>query len=102
MVKNLRKLRKEMRLSQQVVAAKLGISQQSVNKYENHSVEPDIATLIAMADLFQVSVDYLIGRTDENNNEKVSNSGLMAHRYKQLTPKEQRCVDAVIAILSDE
>lgn len=61
MVKNLRLLREKHGLSQQSLAEKLGITQQAVYKYEKTSVEPDIATLIQLAELFDVSVDYLIG-----------------------------------------
>ena len=60
-VKNLRTLRMSKGISQQQLADVIGTSQQSINKYENHNVEPDISTLIMLADYFQVSVDYLIG-----------------------------------------
>ncbi len=63
MLKNLKVLRTEQNISQQQLADVIGVSQQSVNKYENHSVEPDINTMIKIADYFCVSVDYLIGRT---------------------------------------
>ena len=67
MVKNLRELRRKAGLSQQQLAEILGPSQRSINKYENHAVEPDIETLIAMAKLFNTSVDYLIGNTCINH-----------------------------------
>lgn len=67
MLKNLKSLRLANKLSQQQLADVIGVSQQSVNKYENHSVEPDIETMIKIADCFSVSVDYLIGRTDVKN-----------------------------------
>ena len=44
------------------------VSQQSINKYENHNIEPDIDTLIRLADYFNVSIDYLVGRTDNISN----------------------------------
>ena len=62
MVKNLKVLRNKSGMSQQQLADVIGISQQSVNKYENHKVEPDIDTLIRIADCFGVTVDQLIGR----------------------------------------
>lgn len=65
MVANLKKLRKEHGYSQKALADLLGITQQAVYKYENLSVEPDIRTLICLADIFNVSVDYLIGRESE-------------------------------------
>lgn len=64
MVKNLRQLRCRKGISQQQLAEKIGFSQQSINKYENHKIEPDIETLIKLADFFETSVDYLIGHTD--------------------------------------
>ena len=64
MVKNLKLLRTKKGVSQQYLANQIGVSQQSINKYENHNVEPDIATLMAMAAFFHTSVDYLIGYTD--------------------------------------
>lgn len=66
MVKNLKKIRTERGVSQQQLATAIGVSQQSVNKYENHNIEPDIRTLIMMADYFNTSVDYLIGHTTES------------------------------------
>lgn len=62
MVKNLKKLREEHGLSQQQLAEMLGITQQAVYKYERTSVEPDISTLIKMAEILHTDVDYLIGR----------------------------------------
>ena len=64
MIKNLRKLRNEKGISQQQLADVILVSQQSVNKYENHDVEPDIHILIKIADYFDVSLDYLVGRTE--------------------------------------
>ncbi len=61
MVKNLRKLRISRGMSQQQLANVIGTSQQSINKYENHSVEPDIRTLMKLADLFGTTIDYLVG-----------------------------------------
>lgn len=62
MVKNLKKLRSKKGVSQRELANAVMVSQQSINKYENHDVEPDISTLIKMADYFNVSLDYLVGR----------------------------------------
>lgn len=61
---HLKALRKETGISQQRLAEALGISQQSVNQYENYKIEPDIDTLSRLADYFHTTVDYIIGRTD--------------------------------------
>ncbi len=63
-MKRLKELRIEKGLSQQKLANHLGISQQSVYKYENNIAEPDISTLKNLADFFETSVDYLIEYSD--------------------------------------
>lgn len=95
MVKNLKLLRTTMGISQQKLANDIGISQQSINKYENHKVEPDINTLIALSNYFEVSVDYLIGKTDENNNRLIDSQSLLS-RYSKLNHTEKICVDTLI------
>ena len=61
MIKNLKALRKEYNISQQQLANIIGVSQQSINKYENHNVEPDIETLKAIATFFNTTIDFLVG-----------------------------------------
>lgn len=64
MLKNLKKLRAEAGISQARLAEAIGVSQQAINKYENHNIEPDIETLVQIADYFNTSVDYLVSHTD--------------------------------------
>lgn len=42
----------------------LGIGQNNISRYESGVMEADYKTLIALADYFDVSIDYLLGRTD--------------------------------------
>ena len=56
--------RKNMNMTQRQLAEQLGITQPSYIRYDNGSSEPNIDTLIKIADMFDVSVDYLIGRTE--------------------------------------
>lgn len=44
----------------------LNLNQNSISRYENGEREADYKTLIAFADYFNVSVDYLLGRTDKS------------------------------------
>jgi len=62
-------LRKRDKMSQFELAEKLGLSQQTVSKYERGLIEPDIDRLITMARIFDVSVDYLLGYTNLPNND---------------------------------
>ncbi len=60
----LKDLRKSRRLSQLKLAIDLHMNQNSISRYETGEREADYATLIRFADYFGVSVDYLLGRTD--------------------------------------
>lgn len=56
-------LREEKKLNQADVAAFLGVSQQAYQRYENGSSEPNADGFIKLADYYNVSVDFLFGRT---------------------------------------
>ena len=58
----LKKMRKANGLTQHQLANELGIYQQAYARYESGDREPNIATLIELANYFDVSVDYLIGK----------------------------------------
>ena len=60
----MRKLREEVKLSQAKIAAMIDSSQVSINRYESGAGSPPLTTLIWYADYFDVSVDYLLARTD--------------------------------------
>lgn len=60
----LQELRKARRITQVRLAMDLNMSQNTVSRYESGEREPGIAELIKIADYFDVSVDYLIGRTE--------------------------------------
>lgn len=60
----LRELRRARNMTQLKLAIDLNMSQNTISRYESGAHEPGIAELIMLADYFNVSVDYLIGRTD--------------------------------------
>lgn len=60
----LKKLREELGISQAKLAMEIGITQASVNRYETDKVMPTAETLLWYADRFDVSLDYIFGRTD--------------------------------------
>ena len=71
----LKELRKKKRISQLKLALELNINQNSISRYENMERDPDYATLIKFADYFDVSLDYLLGRTDCNNGKNHTMGG---------------------------
>ena len=60
----LKELRKKRHISQVFLAMELNMSQNSISRYETGDREAGYKELIAIADYFGVSVDYLLGRTD--------------------------------------
>ncbi|MBS5983903.1 MAG: helix-turn-helix transcriptional regulator [Clostridium butyricum] len=61
-------LRKEHGITQDQLAEYINVSRSSVNGYENDGVEPSLNVLVKIADRFNVSLDYLLERTEEKYN----------------------------------
>lgn len=60
----LKELRLRDKKTQKELAVLLGIDRTTYTKYETEASEPNLETLIALADYFDVSLDYLVGRSD--------------------------------------
>lgn len=89
----LKQLRENRNLSQQYLADVMFTSQTSIYNYENGVVEPTIDMLKRLADFFDVSVDYLIGHSDNPKRVEITrgyqlNAEEAKHieMYKQLSP----------------
>lgn len=61
----LKELRRARKISQLKLALDLNMNQNSISRYENCEREADYETLIRFADYFDVSLDYLLGRTND-------------------------------------
>ena len=72
----LKLLRKDFNVSQAEFASKLNLSKGAVGMYETNKREPDYKTLCSIANYFNVSVDYLLGRTDERQERAIKEKGL--------------------------
>ena len=97
MVANLRQLRQKQRISQRTLGDAMGVSQQTINLYENHKVEPDIYMLIKMADYFGTTIDYLVGHTAAEATTAVTyplNAGeaILIEKYRMLSPRERESI----------
>ena len=62
MTSKLKDLRKSRKLTQSQFADMMGVSQATVTFWENGKREPDLATVVKLADFYDVSTDYLLGR----------------------------------------
>lgn len=103
MLPNLKRLRQEYGISQQRLADAIGVSQPSINKYENHNIEPEIEVLKRLADYFNTSIDYIVGHTDVRR--KIEHTEVyclnqaettLMTRFRSLTEEEKRCIDLTI------
>lgn len=106
---HLKDLRQKMGLSQIDVARALGVSRQSYNFYENGKRDPDTDMLKNIADYFNVSIDYLLGRdacsgehTSVNTPELSQDSLEIYDLYKQLPKQKQILVLEVAKAMLDD
>ena len=88
----LKELRLERQLTQKQLAQKLGITQQTVGYYEQGINQPSHDMLIQMADFFECSTDYLLGRSDDFGNIVVYEQTDNIH---SLSHEEQKIIDVL-------
>lgn len=80
----LSELRKKKGISQYKLADELGFSRGQIANYEQGSREPDYSTLLKIAEYFNVSTDYLLGKEEFDNRDL-----LAAHIDDDLTEEER-------------
>ena len=78
----LRQLRLDKRLRQDQVARLVGVSKGAISAYETDIRQPSYDVLIRLANLYRVSADYLLGRTDDRT---LDISGLTAREVVMIT-----------------
>lgn len=72
----LSKLRKENNYTQEQIAAALGVSRQSISKWESNLAYPETDKLIRMSEMFQCSLDYLLKDEEEMGGGLLANSAI--------------------------
>lgn len=94
----IKELRKAKSMKQVELANAISVSQAALSGYETGKYEPDFYTLQRIAEFFNVSIDYILGR-DEKKSAPISESELDAElmeRLCNLTPEEKDKVDAFV------
>ncbi|NLY91603.1 MAG: helix-turn-helix transcriptional regulator [Firmicutes bacterium] len=98
----LRALREEQGLYQKDLAEKLGLTQKTISNNENNERFPDQKTLHKIADFFNVSIDFLLGRTEIRN----PNAIVAAHRsddpMTELPESARQSVLSFIKLVKEE
>ncbi len=93
-------LRTERELSQRDMAKAMNVSQGTYNNWENSNTQPSIEQLIALAKFFGVSVDYLIGNSDDfgqvNYEGLESGQGNFLRLYLAASPAVQSAIKTIL------
>lgn len=111
MQERIRELRKSSGLTQQELGAVLGVAKNTVSQYETGRNIPNDDIKIAMANYFNVSMDYLMGKTDQSGFDsktpsvfasQITADGITAiHTYSALSPANKKRVEDYIQMLSE-
>ena len=108
----LKTLRENLGVSQNKLAEEIGITQASVNRYETAKVTPPAETLLWYADRFDVSLDYIFGRTEQpqgklynyNPIQDVNNSEMQKFVeicFDPKSPMNERLKQTLLEMFSD-
>lgn len=92
-------LRKKNKYTQEVVASHLGIPRSTYSNYESGKREPDLQTINALATFFDVTVDYLTGRTKDPNQ---SMSGGAKVFMEALKMDDDEAIKSLSGLLEDD
>lgn len=102
----LNELREEKNLKQRVLAKNLNICQGTYHNWESGKTEPSITQLIQIAKFFDVSVDYLIGNSDEigiiNIDKKISKEEeLLLNYYNNVNENARKAILDLVKSISE-
>ena len=104
----LKELRKLYGLSQVELANKLDLRQSNITNWECYNREPLPDNLLKIADFFHVSVDYLLGRENEDftknysdNNTLPLNTQRLIINYSKLDSRKQKLIDDFVQIVTE-
>ena len=95
---NIRTFRRAMDMTQEQLAEQLGVSFQSVSRWENGTTYPDMELLPALARIFSVTVDALLGMSDE---ERQKNFEEIKKKLRNAVYAEEKDESAIVAVLRE-
>lgn len=83
-------------ITQKSLSEILGVDRTSISKYENGKQLPEVPVLEKMANYFDVSTDYLLGKTDKRNTEtkkEINATTIAAHRLGDIEDLPDEAID---------
>ena len=101
MQNRIRELRKAHHMSQIHLSIELEVSQETVSAYENGRHYPSFQTLVKLSEIFQTSIDYIMGLSDANGTDLNGKEKALITIYRALNPMAQEKALSYIQGLSD-
>ncbi len=98
--KNLKKIRQEHDMTQEELAKKINTSRSNIANYENDKNMPSIEVLNKLSEILNCSTDYLLGKTDKRNPEKIDENKLniaFSSGFDGLNDTNKSIISATIA-----
>ncbi|MDM5430772.1 MULTISPECIES: helix-turn-helix domain-containing protein [Bacillus cereus group] len=101
--KRLKELRKTHKMTQQDLADKISLSKSIVSKYESGVAKPSYEALAELSQVFNVSSDYLTGKTNSfyKDTEKEKQINDLLQKFDKLDPEKREKIIKVIDTLLD-
>lgn len=91
--RKIKKLRELKGTTQEDLAKFLGVAPQTVYKYEKNINEPDLKTTSKIAEYFNVTTDYLLGRTDiPNELHQAASSDIDLAKLAEMDPNKKKAI----------
>ncbi|WP_411955112.1 helix-turn-helix domain-containing protein [Alkalibacillus sp. S2W] len=114
----LKKLREKEKMSREILANKVGVSYSTIAKYESGVREPDFSTLEKLSSVLDVTVDYLLGKTDKeqgNDFDPIAEHNRLLEKYgiedsgffdiekwKEMGPEEMKQLESYFQFIYEQ
>ena len=95
----LKTLRKQHNITQKQVAEIIGVSIRACGKYEAGDIQPTLPILLALADYFQVPLDYLVGRdvsSDSPLPTVTPDEFALVEKLRALPPEKRKAIEMLL------
>ena len=96
MTLRIREYREELQLSQSELAKRISNVQRNVSNWENGISEPDCATILKLAEIFEITIDELFGRESGHTSKPETDPASLYRKIARLNDRQKAAVIAVI------
>lgn len=96
MTLRIREYREELQLSQSELAKRIPNVQRNVSNWENGISEPDCATILKLAEIFEITIDELFGRESGQTSKTENEPASLYRKIARLNDRQKAAVIAVI------